>query len=191
MKEIAKRAEVAHPTVIRINKATGIRRKGAANIGLTRVSPQTRNKIIVALRQGDSFAKIVREIGTSMPTVARINKILQIQSQQQVLERKSKKSKRYYMFSSEEKWKIIFGMEVGIRRSIFSAANRLGTRSVPVDDLMQEIRLKAFSALDLLPTNDVVIAKKYVGGLAKIVTWEYIRVQTKKSKRELRFSEEP
>ena len=184
MGKIAKRAGVSKTTVQTMNLSQGIRNKKALHNGRIKIPGKKFEQVVEALIKHPKwlFAKIAKQCGVTASTVSRINKRLRIQSKEHIEERtitrrKEPRKKRHYLFSQEEKWKIIQENTFYIVGAISKFAVP-GNIQIPIDELTQETKLRAFNGLDLLAKKED--AAKYIQGIAKFTTLGYMKKESKK-----------
>lgn len=188
MREIAKRAGVSPRTVRLTNLKLKIRDKKAISVGATQLSGKQFDGIVNSLimRPEMTFVEISRLWKVWKSTVVGINKRLQIQDEGQIMDRtreilteKGRKPRkpRICLFTPQEKWEIIQKNAPLIINIVSKFKNSTKIR-IPMDDLVQEIKITAFNALDILTTKEK--GGSYIGGIARITILDYIRKEAKK-----------
>ena len=192
-RSIARRHGVSLGTVAKINRLRQIRSKQGVRVGDTRLPLKKFKAIVNGLVKHPemSFRELARFLGkkgleVDHTTIWVINKRLNIQSKQTVIERhariekekalrrkgKSKKP-RPCLFTPKEKWGILVSSQGWLGRVIAKEISLAGFPAQDNMDLLQQTMLEGFRALDYVrsPRNPV----GYLTGVARNIARDYLR----------------
>lgn len=190
MTKIAKRVGVTSERVRQINKEKGIRGKLAIRVGRrSKLSGKKFEAVVGMLASHPEipFTEIAKQFGVWPTDVTRINKSIKIQDRWTILERISRirggpKKPRPRLFSPQEKWKIIQSSTPYLLKAITNASKYADIFPrrirVPAEEILQEAKLEAFGALDLVETREH--PERYIGAVARIMTIKYIKREAKR-----------